>query len=71
MEGGRRLVLIKYENYQEYEQKRTEYMNRMKRMHNDVLKMQIEDKEKQRGKNMNTLELLYNKSLLKDLGKEN
>lgn len=71
MERGCSYGVIQAEHFKIHEGKRVEYMNEMKKRHNQVLEMQIMEKEGMSGKAMNTAELLYNKGKIKDLGRSN
>ena len=62
---------IQYEDSLRHEEKRSECLQEMTRKHHQILEAQIQDKVRLKGKKMNSIELLYNKSLIRDLGKEN
>lgn len=58
-------------NFNENEKKKSEYMKSIHRQNEDVLKAQMGDKDaKKNRKKMNTLELLYNKALMKAAAEE-
>lgn len=58
-------------NFNENERKKAEYMKEIHRQHEDILKSQMADKDaKKNRKKMNTLELLYNKALMKAAAEE-
>ena len=58
-------------NFNENQKKKADYMKDIHRQHEDVLKAQMQDKEaKKNRKKMNTLELLYNKALMKAAAEE-
>ena len=54
-------------NFKEHEQTKTNYINDVNKKHQDILLEQMAQKEaKANRKKMNTLELLYNKALMKE-----
>ena len=54
------------DNFNDNEKKKQEYLKGIYRQNEDVLKYQMNEKEdKKNRKKMNTLELLYNKALMK------
>lgn len=58
-------------NFNDNEKKKSDYMKSIHKQHEDVLKAQMADKEaKKNRKKMNTLELLYNKALMKAAAEE-
>ncbi len=53
-------------NFFENEKSKAEYLKNVHKQHEDILKEQMKDKEDGKNrKKMNTLELLYNKALMK------
>ena len=58
-------------NFNDNEKKKSEYMKEIHKQHEEVLKAQMSDKDaKKNRKKMNTLELLYNKALMKAAAEE-
>lgn len=54
-------------NFKDHENKKSEYISDVNKKHQDILLAQIAEKEaKKNRKKMNTLELLYNKALMKE-----
>lgn len=58
-------------NFFDNEKKKQDYLKDIYKQHEDVLKSQMDDKNsKKNKKKMNTLELLYNKALMKAAAEE-
>lgn len=58
-------------NFFDNEKKKQDYLKDIYKQHEDVLKHQMDDKiDKKNKKKMNTLELLYNKALMKAAAEE-
>lgn len=65
-------LLTKSSNYREHEENKAKYIKDVNDKHQEILLAQMADKEaKKNRKKMNTLELLYNKALIKEAGEDN
>lgn len=63
---------MKSTNYREHEENKAKYIKDVNDKHQEILLAQMADKEaKKNRKKMNTLELLYNKALIKEAGEDN
>ena len=63
---------MKSTNYREHEDNKAKYIKDVNDKHQEILLAQMADKEaKKNRKKMNTLELLYNKALIKEAGEDN
>lgn len=59
-------------NYRDHEENKAKYIKDVNDKHQEILLAQMADKQaKKNRKKMNTLELLYNKALIKEAGEEN
>ena len=65
-------MLRKSTNYREHEDNKAKDIKDVNDKHQEILLAQMADKEaKKNRKKMNTLELLYNKALIKEAGEDN